>query len=311
MHRLVTRSDFDGLVCAMLLKQRGLIDDVFFVHPKDVQEGRVEITANDITTNLPYRPEAHLVFDHHVSEVLRNGRAHANYVIDPDAPSAARVVYRHYGGAATFPGISTELMDAVDRADSAHYRIDEILAPDGWALLNFVMDPRTGLGRFHDFRLSNYELMMELIDYCLVHPVKDVLALPDVAERVSLYRRHAGPFREQLRRCTTLHGTVAVVDLRGEETIFAGNRFVLYALFPGAAVSVHVLWGRNRQNTVLAVGKSILNRTGTIDIGSFLFERFGGGGHPNAGTCQVPHEKAAETLATIVAALNARAAGAA
>ena len=303
MYRLVTRSDFDGLVCAMLLKQVGLIDDIAFVHPKDVQDGVVPITERDITTNLPYRAEAHLVFDHHASELIRTGGQHANYVMDADAPSAARVVYDHLGGAATFPNISDELMRAVDQADSADYSISEILEADRWALLNFLMDPRTGLGRFHHFRISNYELMMQLIDFCLAHPVEEVLELPDVAERVGLYREQSELFRAQVERCTTMVGEVAVLDLREEETIHAGNRFMIYALFPGATVSVHVIWGRQKQNTVLAVGKSILNRLSQVDIGALMLG-YGGGGHRNAGTCQVPHQDAERSLAEIVAALN-------
>lgn len=303
MYRLVTRSDFDGLVCAMLLKQKGLIGDIAFVHPKDVQDGVVPITSNDITTNLPYRPEAHLVFDHHASELLRTGSDHPNYVIDAEAPSAARVVYEYLGGPDAFPAISDDLMRAVDQADSANYTISEILEPQGWALLNFLMDPRTGLGRFHHFRISNYDLMMELIDYCLAHPVDLVLQLPDVAERVKLYREQSKLFRAQLERCTTVVGEVAVLDLRDEETIYAGNRFMIYALFPEATVSVHVLWGRQKQNTVLAVGKSILNKSNQVDIGALMLG-YAGGGHRNAGTCQVPHEDAERTLQEVVAALN-------
>jgi nanoRNase/pAp phosphatase (c-di-AMP/oligoRNAs hydrolase) len=303
MFRLVTRSDFDGLVCAMLLKHLDLIDDITFVHPKDVQDGTVNITASDITTNLPYRPAAHLVFDHHASELLRNG-AHDNYIIDAEAPSAARVVYDHFGGASRFPSVSDELMKAVDQADSADYDVSEILDPKGWALLNFLMDPRTGLGRFHDFKVSNYELMMELIGYCVAHPVKDVLRLPDVAERVGLYREQSMLFRAQLEHCTTVIGNVAVVDLRQEPIIYAGNRFMVYALHPETSVSIHVLWGRQKQNTVLAVGKSIVNRSNQLDIGAMMLSGYGGGGHRNAGTCQVAHDDAEQALSEIVLALN-------
>jgi nanoRNase/pAp phosphatase (c-di-AMP/oligoRNAs hydrolase) len=194
-------------------------------------------------------------------------------------------------------------MAAVDQADSAQYSEQEVLEPSGWALLNFLMDPRTGLGRFHHFRISNYDLMMELIDYCLAHPVEDVLALPDVAERVELYREQSGLFRAQLLRCTTVAGEVAVVDLRGEEVVHAGNRFMVYALFPESTVSVHVIWGRQKQNTVLAVGKSVLNRANQFDIGQLMLS-YGGGGHRNAGTCQLPHERADAVLAQVVSALN-------
>jgi nanoRNase/pAp phosphatase (c-di-AMP/oligoRNAs hydrolase) len=305
-YRLVTRSDFDGLVCAMLLKQLELVEDIVFVHPKDVQDGLVEIGPGDITTNLPYSPRAHLVFDHHHSETLRNPSIAGNHVIDPDAPSAARVVYGHFGGPDRFPNISQELMQAVDQADSARYTLEEVLHPTGWVLLNFLMDSRTGLGRFRDFRISNYLLMLQLIDACLVHDIDEVLQLPDVKERVDLYHQQAEPFLAQLRRCTTLRGAVAVVDLRPEAVIHAGNRFVVYALYPACSVSVHVLWGKQRQNTVLAVGKSILNRTSSADIGALMLS-YGGGGHANAGTCQVPHDDADRLVEEIVGHLNATA----
>jgi nanoRNase/pAp phosphatase (c-di-AMP/oligoRNAs hydrolase) len=303
-YRLVTRSDFDGLVCAVLLRQLDLVDEIVFVHPKDVQDGQVAIGPGDITTNLPYSPEAHLVFDHHHSETLRNAGIADNHVIDPDAPSAARVVYDHYGGADAFPGVSTELMRAVDQADSARYSLEEVLRPTGWVLLNFLMDSRTGLGRFREFRISNYQLMMQLIDACQRHSIEEILKLPDVKERVDLYHREQEAFVDQLHRCTSLRGGVAVVDLRPEAVIHAGNRFVVYALYPQCLVSIHVLWGKQRQNTVIAVGKSILNRASTADIGALMLA-YGGGGHANAGTCQVPHDDADRVVAELVGHLNA------
>ena len=303
-YRLVTRSDFDGLVCAMLLKQADMIDEIMFVHPKDVQDGKVDVTERDILTNLPYQPRAHLVFDHHASEMLRTGGGGANHVIDPLAPSAARVVYEHFGGAKAFPRISAELMRAVDQADSAAYDLEEVLHPQGWSLLNFLMDARTGLGRFRTFRISNYDLMMRLIDACLEMPVEEVLALPDVHERVELFTTQEPAFIAQLQRCTTVRGTVAVVDLRDEPMIHAGNRFMVYALHPQVSVSVHVLWGKQQQNTVLAVGKSIFDRSNPVDIGALMLS-YGGGGHGNAGTCQVGHVHAETVLEGVVEALNA------
>lgn len=303
-HRLVTRSDFDGLVCAVLLRQVGLVDEITFVHPKDVQDGVVEITERDVLTNLPYAPRAHLVFDHHHSETLRLTGDRPNRVIDASAPSAARVVYDHFGGAERFGDVSPELMDAVDRADSAAYGVEEVLDPQGWTLLNVLMDSRTGLGRFREFRVSNYQLMMQLVDACSAHQdVEEILALPDVAERVELYRSQQALFEAQLRRCSTQRGDVVVVDLRDEEVIHAGNRFVVYALFPTARVSVHVLWGREKLNTVLAVGKSIVDRTSPVDVGAVCL-RHGGGGHQAAGTCQVPHEDAERVLAEVVDAVG-------
>ena len=254
-HRLVTRSDFDGLVCAVLLRAIGLIDEISFVHPKDVQDGVVAVTERDILTNLPYAAGAHLVFDHHHSELLRNDGVAANHVIDAAAPSAARVVYDYYGGAARFPGVSAELMRAVDQADSADYELHDILTPRGWTLLNFLMDSRTGLGRFRTFRVSNYQLMMQLIDEVLrADTVEQILAGADVAERVALFSAETELFVQQLRRVSTVRGDLVVVDLREEDVIHAGNRFMVYALFPQCRVSAHVILGKQQQNTVLAVG---------------------------------------------------------
>ena len=238
----------------------------------------------------------------------RTGRRPANYVIDPSARSAARVVYRYFGGQESFPRVSEEIMLAVDKADSAQFRIDEILNPEGWALLNFLMDSRTGLGRFRQFRIANYELMMQLIDYCRNHTVEEILALPDVKERVELFRQHAPQFREQLLRCASVHGDCVVLDLRGEETIFAGNRFMIYALFPQCRISMHLLWGVKKQNTVFAIGKSILDRSSPIDIGALCL-RYGGGGHRAAGTCQIDNAEAEKVKAALIADLIAPRAG--
>ncbi len=303
-HRLVTRSDFDGLVCGMLLRELDLIDEVKFVHPKDMQDGKVAITARDIVTNLPYVAGAYLSFDHHHSETMRNGTDQVpGQVIDADAPSAARVVYRYFGGASAFPRVSDELMAAVDQADSAQYSREEILDPQGWVLLNFLMDSRTGLGRFRDFRISNYDLMMHLIERCRDHSIDEVLALPDVRERVDLYAAHRDAFADQLRRCTTVHNTLAVVDLRGEETIYAGNRFMVYAMFPQCDISAHVLWGAKKQNTVFAIGKSIIDRGSPVDVGAVCLAH-GGGGHRAAGTCQIANEDAEAVKAELIEALS-------
>ena len=225
--RLVTRSDFYGLVCGVLLKEVDLIDEITFVHPKDMQDGKIEITERDITTNLPYCPGAHLSFDHHESELIRNTGARSNHVIHADAPSAARVVYEHFGGRDAFPNIAADIMEAVDKADSAQFTRDEILNPSGWVLLNYLMDSRTGLGRFREFRISNYTLMMELIKACRDHSIAEIIALPDVQERIDLYTEHAALAREQILRCATVHKNLVVLDLRQEETIFAVNRFMI------------------------------------------------------------------------------------
>jgi nanoRNase/pAp phosphatase (c-di-AMP/oligoRNAs hydrolase) len=298
-YRLVTRSDFDGLVCAALLQELGLLHDMLFVHPKDVQDGKVELTEHDITTNLPYRPEVALSFDHHASERLRVAGERENRVMAAHADSAARVVYDYFGGAASFPRVSREMMEAVDRADAAQLSIADILDPQGWILLSFLMDPRTGLGRFRDFRISNYQLMMQLIDSCLNLSIDEILASPDVAERVALYREHADAAVEQITRCSTVHDRVVVLDLRDEELIHPTNRFLVYALYPDCTVSIHVLWGLRQQNTVFAVGRSILDRSSNVDVGALMLAH-GGGGHEAAGTCQIDNERAESVLDVLV-----------
>jgi nanoRNase/pAp phosphatase (c-di-AMP/oligoRNAs hydrolase) len=302
-YRLVTRSDFDGLVCAVLLKKLDIIDDIKFVHPKDMQDGKIPISDRDISTNLPYVEGVHLAFDHHSSETVRVGKRD-NHIIDPHAASAARVVYRHYGGEARFPDIPRDMMEAVDKADAAQFTRDEILAPKGWVLLNYLMDARTGLGRFRDFRISNYDLMMRLIDACLTLTVDEILAMPDVKERVDTYFEHEARFREQITRCARVHKNLVVLDLRGEETIWAGNRFMIYALYPQCNISIHVMWGLKKQNTVLATGKSILDRSSKTDVGALMLAH-GGGGHEAAGTCQVDNDRADEVLAGLIAKINA------
>jgi len=302
-YRLVTRSDFDGLACAVLLNEMEMIDEILFVHPKDMQDGKIEITGRDITANLPYVASAHIAFDHHFSETVRNSGERKNHVILADSPSAARVVYNYYRGKERFPSISEDMMSAVDKADSAQFTIDEILNPKGWVLLNYLMDPRTGLGRFKNFRVSNYTLMMDLIKYCKNHTIDQILALPDVKERSDLYFEHVAPATKQLQHCSTVHGNLVVLDLRNEDTIFATNRFMIYALYPTTNISIHVLWGRENQNTVFATGKSIVNRTSKTNIGELML-KYGGGGHEKAGTCQVENDRAQDVLSELIQIIN-------
>jgi nanoRNase/pAp phosphatase (c-di-AMP/oligoRNAs hydrolase) len=303
--RLVTRSDMDGLVCAVLLKEIGIIEDISFAHPKDMQDGLVDIDEEVITTNLPYVPGVHMAFDHHASEIERGGGAkRENHVIDAKAPSAARVVYDYFGGADAFPNISNAMMEGVDKADAAQFSKDDILNPSGWELLSFIMDARTGLGRFRDFNISNYQLMMKLIDAVREHnDIEVILALPDVKERVDLYHSHTEKAKEQITRCAKVHDNLILLDLRTEETIWAANRFLIYALFPQCNISAHLMWGKNKQNTVVAIGKSILDRSSKTKVGELCL-KYGGGGHDAAGTCQLDNLKSDEKIAEIVATIN-------
>ncbi len=300
--RLLTRSDFDGLICAVLLKEAGVMDEWVFVHPKDVQDGKVACGPGDVLANVPYAPGCGLWFDHHSSETDRLGDIAFQGAARP-ALSCARVIWEYYGGHATFPAAFDEMLAYVDRCDSGDLTPGEVARPEGWVLLSFVMDPRTGLGRYRDYRISNYQLMMRLVDLCRREPVAAILADPDVAERVRRYFDQEARFEDMLRRCSEVAGKVLVIDLRGEEEIFTGNRFKAYALFPGANVSVQVIWGKARQNVVLTVGKSIFDRSNPVDIGRLMLS-YGGGGHRNVGTCQIPEAQAGRVIADVTALLN-------
>ena len=302
-YRLVTRSDMDGLVCAVLLKHLDLIDDIKFVHPKDMQDGIIEINKGDMTTNLPYVEGVGIAFDHHLSETVRNKAIKSNHIILPDAPSAAEVVYQYYGGSNVFPEKFNAMMDAANKADAAMFTKMDILDPSGWELLSFLMDSRTGLGRFRDFRISNYTLMMDLIDYCKDHNIEEIMELADVKERVELYNRYKDEFINQLKHCSTIYDNVIVLDLREEEIIYPGNRFMIYALYPECNVSIHMIWGYQKQNTVLAVGKSIINRSSNSNIGDLMLN-YEGGGHMAAGTCQIPHHISETVLEDVIESLT-------
>ena len=296
--RLVTTSNIDGLVCAVILKQLNLIDEIKFVHPKDMQDGTITITENDIITNLPYVAGAHLVFDHHESEAIRNEDAD-NHIIIADAPSSARVVYDYYLEDNDLSMISEDMMLAVDKDNTAQFSKEEILNPQGWDLLCFLIDSRTGLERCTDISTSNYDLMMELIDYCPEHSIEDILNLPDVKERADLLNKHSVEFQDEIRRCATIYDNLLVLEFRDEEIVYPGNRFMIYAMFPEINISIHVIWGYKDQNTVFAIGKSIINRSSKTNIGELML-KYGGGGHITAGTCQIDHDKCENVLEELI-----------
>lgn len=301
--RLLTRSDFDGLVCAVLLKEVGIIDEYRFVHPKDVQDGKVEVGPNDVLANVPFAPGCGLWFDHHSSEQTRSSHAAGYNGCFRQAPSCARVIWDYYGGHNRFNPQFDFLMTSVDKADSANLTVEDIDNPKDWILLSYVMDPRTGLGRYRDYRISNYKLMEELVEHCRKHPIEEILALPDVQERLKRYYEQTGLFREMVRQNATQHGDVVVLDLREQEEIFAGNRFVIYPMFPTTNVSVQVMWGLQKQNIVMTCGHSITNRTSQCNIGELMLE-YGGGGHRTVGTCQVPIAEAERVLAELIERIN-------
>ncbi|MDR1587675.1 MAG: exopolyphosphatase [Treponema sp.] len=300
--RLLTRSDFDGLACGALLVYLGLIDEWKFVHPKDIQDGLVQATDNDILANIPYIKGCKLWFDHHSSETERLGKNTYFEGVSRIAPSCARVVYEYYGGDEKL-GRFAEMIYYVDKVDSGNLNADEILNPQGWVLLGFIMDPRTGLGRFRNFTISNYDLMKKLALACSEKTIEDILAMSDVKERLDVYFEQNGLFREMVAKHAKIEGNALVVDLRGVDTIYAGNRFLIYTLYPEQNISMWVVDGRNKQNAAITVGYSIINRSATADVGSLLLH-YGGGGHHQVGTCQVSYEDVDRVIAEIMEKLK-------
>jgi nanoRNase/pAp phosphatase (c-di-AMP/oligoRNAs hydrolase) len=299
--RLLTRSDFDGLACGSLLIYLGLVDEWKFVHPKDMQDGLIKVTENDILANIPYISGCKIWFDHHSSEKDRTGDVKAEGV-SKNAPSCARLIYDYYGGD-TRLGKFKEMIDYVDRVDSADLSIEEIRNPTGWILLGFIMDPRTGLGRFRNFTISNYDLMKILAQACIDKSIDEILAMRDVKERIEVYNEQAKLFAEMVKNYSRIDGPVIITDLRGVETIYTGNRFLIYTFYPQQNISVWIVDGRGKENCVITVGYSIINKTATADVGKILLG-YGGGGHRQVGTCQVPYADADRCIAEIVSKLK-------
>lgn len=300
--RLVTRSDFDGLACAALLKEAGIIDHWKFAHPKDLQDGLVEITEDDCLANVPYVPGCGLWFDHHSSEHERQQLEGKYKGESRITPSCARIIYEYYGGREKFPQFD-DMMEAVDKVDSANLTIDEILNPTGWILVGYIMDPRTGLGRWRNFRISNYQLMEMLIDACRTMTTDEILALPDVKERIEVYFEQTSKFKEMVEKYTRVDGKLIISDLRGVEPIYSGNRFMIYSMYPEQNISAWIVSGRGGKGCSAAVGYSILNRTCNVDVGSLML-KYNGGGHKKVGTCQFTDENMETELPKMLAELS-------
>ena len=292
--RLVTRSDFDGLACAALLKEAGIIDHWKFAHPKDLQDWLAEITEDDCLANVPFVEGCGLWFDHHSSEQERQELEGKYKGESRITPSCARIIYEYYGGRDKFPQFD-DMMEAVDKVDSANLTIDEILHPTGWVLVGFIMDPRTGLGRWRNFRISNYQLMEQLIDACRTMTTDEILALPDVIERIEIYHEQSEKFQEMVKKYTRVEGNVIISDLRKVDPIYSGNRFMIYSMYPEQNISAWIVSGRGGEGCSAAVGYSVLNRTSDVNVGRLML-KYGGGGHKAVGTCQFSEENMDEML---------------
>jgi nanoRNase/pAp phosphatase (c-di-AMP/oligoRNAs hydrolase) len=291
---LITRSDFDGLACGALLLEAGIIESYSFAHPKDLQDGLVPVTENDVLANVPYVPGCGIWFDHHASELERNELEGQYTGESRSCPSCARIIYEYYGGKEKFPQFD-DLMVAVDKVDSGNLTRDEILNPEGWILVGYLMDPRTGLGRFRNFTISNYQLMEKLLICCRTMTTAEILDMPDIKERIELYNEQTALFKEMVAKYTRVERDVIITDLRGVDTIYTGNRFLIYSLYPEQNISAWIVSGRGGLGCAVAVGYSILNRSSKVNVGKLML-KYGGGGHPMVGTCQFKDEEVEEKL---------------
>lgn len=301
-YRLITKSDFDGLMCAVLLKALDKIDDIKFIHPRDIESGKIRITDNDIMAGLPYRENAKMVFDNYPGTAKKIKNTRSNYICDANAPSTSRVIYNSFGGKKRFPQIPDEMLMTVDKGYRAKFTTDEILYPSNWELLSYLIDQRTNLEKFRVYKTPRDELMINLVNFCTDHTILEILNLPDMEERLETYFSFAEQFKDQIMRCSTVHSNLVVVDLRKEKVIYPGNRFIVYALFPECNVSLQVI--PEADNKILFTsGKSIIDKSCNANIGKIM-SRYGGSGHVNAGTCQTNSDMADIVLQKLIKKLK-------
>jgi oligoribonuclease NrnB/cAMP/cGMP phosphodiesterase (DHH superfamily) len=305
--RLLTRSDFDGSVCTAILEELGLIGDICYVHPKDMQDNKIAVTANDILANVPFVKGCGLWFDHHSSERERLQLQGEFEGASKEAPSAAQVVYDYYKQDKAYADklkIFEELIQIVGKADSAKFTKEDILHPDGWIMLAFIADPRTGLGYKHNFTISNFELMKQLPQLLRTKRVEEILSLSDFQERVKLYHEENIKYELLITKSARTEGDAIVIDLRDCEDIPVGNRFLEYVLYPEQNISIRIANGKNKAFAMISVGNSIINNTSRINVGSLTL-KYGGGGHERVGTCQVAYEDVDRVVSEMLNVINA------
>lgn len=287
--RLITRGDLDGLTCAVFITQKEQIDELLFAHPKDMQDGLVEVRQGDAVANLPYHPMCGLWFDHHESEeeAAQVARFRGRYGV---APSAARLVYEYYEDPA-FARYG-EMLAETDRVDSARLAVEDVIHPARWVLLSYTLDPRSGLGQFKQY-------FVKLLDAAKTQRIEDILEIPEVSGQVQRWRVEQERFEEVTREHSYLDRSVIVTDFRELDARPVGNRFLVFTMYPQGNIQALIFWGRERKNVVVAVGHSIFNRTSKVHVGKLLGQ-YGGGGLKGAGTCQLPTEQADQKISEII-----------
>jgi oligoribonuclease NrnB/cAMP/cGMP phosphodiesterase (DHH superfamily) len=304
--RLVTRSDFDGSVCAAILQELELVDEILYIHPKDLQDNKVDVSENDIIANVPYVEGCGLWFDHHSSEHERLNLEGKFKGASEMLPSAAQVIYNFYKDNDAYAvklKKFEELIRIAGIADSARFSREDILTPRGWVMLAFIADPRTGLGYKHSFRISNFELMKQLPGLLRSKTVDEILSLPDFQERVQLYHEETEKYKTLLSQHVRIEGHAIIIDFRGIEDIPVGNRFMEYVLYPEQNISLRIVDGKDSAFAMISIGHSIINRTSPVDVGSLAL-KFGGGGHKQVGSCQVVREDADDVVKKLLQVIN-------
>lgn len=289
--RLVTRGDLDGLACAVVASSHEKIDDILLVHPQDVTDRKVPVTKDDILANLPYDPRCGKWFDHHLlteNNVRPDSDFDGKFGI---APSAAHLVWEYYGKDQRF----AKLIEETNRLDAALLTRHDVLEPSGYILFGYTLDGRTGLGSYEDYFKKCVAWVKDL-------PIEQVLEKPEVAHLVKRLREETDAFLHTMKAVSELRENVIYTDLRPLDEIPAGNRFLIYTLFPEANVSLRVHWGPKKEFVVAAAGHSIFNRTCRTNL-SLLMSRFGGGGHAGAATTPLPPFGANDAIEEILAEL--------
>jgi len=287
--RLITRADFDGIVCGVLLTTKEKIDRFLFVEPKAIQDDEIKVSSDDIIANLPYHPQAHLWFDHHITNQIPFP-FRGNFRL---APSAARVVYEYYP-----PGSFTQYQEMVkeaDRIDSGELSINEVLHPEGYVLLAFTLDPHTQ---------DDEAYWIRLISLLREKPFSVVMDDSEIRYRCRQVLEDFKVYYRLILNHTRQVGNVTITDFRKVDFRGKENRFLVYSLFPEANVSVRIFPDYHQRGRVgISVGKNIFNKTSRVNVGELL-SHYGGGGHPGAGSCRVPAENAEEVLQQIIQALK-------
>ncbi|MEE9166801.1 MAG: exopolyphosphatase [Candidatus Neomarinimicrobiota bacterium] len=284
--RVIYRGDLDGTVCAAILEEVGLCDELKQAHPKDMQEGRVDVSDQDIICNLPYHPNCHMWFDHHSGEIDRTRLPSDFKGLVEEAPSAAGLVYKYF--LPDHPELRKlgEIVRDTDLVDSANLTLEQVKEPQGAILLGFLLDPRTGLGLIHDFAISNYQWVLQVPHLLTEHTVDEVLAMPDTQERIMKYHELQETAAEFYSENSYLDGNVIVTDVRGKK-IPAANRFLIYTLpsLEEGNISVRIADGKKGEFDTISVAHSIFVRSSTVDANE-LCRKYGGGGLKGAATCQ-------------------------